>query len=133
MSLCALTLHEASEKLRKRELSSQELTAAVFAQIATTDERVHSYITLGGEDAEDAATKADHVFQIGNPSSPMMGIPIAVKDNFLTRALRTTCASKILGDFMASYDATAVARLRAQGAIIIGKTNLDEFAMGSST
>ena len=132
MSVCALTLHEASEKLRKRELSSQELTAAVFERIASTDQRLHSYITLDREDALEAAKKADEVFQAGNPASPMTGIPIALKDNLLTRGLRTTCASKVLGDFMPPYDATVVARLRAQGTIIIGKTNLDEFAMGSS-
>jgi aspartyl-tRNA(Asn)/glutamyl-tRNA(Gln) amidotransferase subunit A len=132
MSLCALTLHEASEGLREREFSSQELTASVFAQIAKTDARVHSYITLGREHAEDWASKADEVFRTGSPASPILGIPIAIKDNFLTRGLRTTCASKILGDFMPPYDATTVARLRAQGAIITGKTNLDEFAMGSS-
>jgi aspartyl-tRNA(Asn)/glutamyl-tRNA(Gln) amidotransferase subunit A len=132
MSLCALTLHEASERLRKRELSCRELTAAVFAQIAKTDDRVHSYITLDRKNAEACATKADEAFRIGTPASPILGIPIAIKDNFLTRGLRTTCASKILGDFMPPYDATAVARLRAQGAIIVGKTNLDEFAMGSS-
>jgi aspartyl-tRNA(Asn)/glutamyl-tRNA(Gln) amidotransferase subunit A len=132
MNLCALTLHEASEKLRKRELSSQELTAAVFAQITKTDERVRSYITLCRESAESAATKADQLLRQGNSTSPLTGIPLAVKDNFLTRGIRTTCASKILGDFMPPYDATTIARLRAQGAVIIGKTNLDEFAMGSS-
>src|SRR5687768_1886668 len=112
MSLCALTLHEASEKLRKRELSSQELSAAVFAQISNTDDRIHSYITLAHANAEEAAIKADEIFRIGKPTSPLTGVPIAVKDNFLTRGLRTTCASKILGEFMPPYDATAVARLR---------------------
>ena len=132
MNPCALTLHEASEKLRQRELSSQELTAAVFAQITNTDDRVHSYITLCREGAEKAATKADELLRQGNPTSPLTGIPLAVKDNFLTRGIRTTCASRILGDFMPPYDATAIARLRAEGAVITGKTNLDEFAMGSS-
>ena len=132
MNPCALTLHEASEKLRKRELSSQELTAAVFAQITNTDDRVHSYITLCRESAEKAATKADEFLRQGNPTSPLTGIPLAVKDNFLTRGIRTTCASRILGDFMPPYDATTIARLRAQRAVITGKTNLDEFAMGSS-
>jgi len=132
MNPCALTLHEASEKLRQRELSSQELTAAVFAQITNTDDRVHSYITLCRESAEKAATKADELLRQGSPTSPLTGIPLAVKDNFLTRGVRTTCASRILGDFMPPYDATTIARLRAQGAVITGKTNLDEFAMGSS-
>jgi aspartyl-tRNA(Asn)/glutamyl-tRNA(Gln) amidotransferase subunit A len=132
MNPCALTLYEASEKLRKRELSSQELTAAVFARIRETDDRIRAYITLDREGAESAARVADELLKQGKALSPIAGIPIALKDNFLTRGLRTTCASKILGEFMPPYDATAVERLRAGGAVIIGKTNLDEFAMGSS-
>ena len=133
MNLCALTLHEASEKLRKRELSSAELTAAVFARITETDDRVHAYITLDRESAERAARMADDLFKRENAPPPVTGIPVALKDNFLARGMRATCASKILGDFMPPYDGTAVERLRAGGAVIIGKTNLDEFAMGSST
>ena len=132
MNPCALTLYEASEKLRKRELSSQELTAAVFARIRETDDRIRAYITLDREGAESTARVADELLKQGKALSPIAGIPIALKDNFLTRGLRTTCASKILGEFMPPYDATAVERLRAGGAVIIGKTNLDEFAMGSS-
>ena len=132
MNPCELTLHEASEKLRNRELSSHELTVAVFDRIAKTDDRIRSYITLCQDRAETEAKKADRSFQQGNPPSPLTGIPLAVKDNFLTRGIRTTCASKILGNFMSPYDATTVERLGAKGAVIIGKTNLDEFAMGSS-
>ena len=132
MSLAALTLHEASEKLRRREISSVELTEAVFQRIAATDDKVHAYLTLARESALEQAKQADTRLSNETQPSPLLGIPIAVKDNFLTRGLRTTCASKILGDFMPPYDATAIAKLRAAGAVIVGKTNLDEFAMGSS-
>ena len=132
MSLFALTLHDASEKLRRREISSVELTEAVFHRIATTDDRVHGYLTLAHDSALAQAKQADARLRDNQQSSPLLGIPLAVKDNFLTQGLRTTCASKILGEFMPPYDATTVAKLRAAGAVIVGKTNLDEFAMGSS-
>jgi aspartyl-tRNA(Asn)/glutamyl-tRNA(Gln) amidotransferase subunit A len=132
MNPCALTLHEASEKLRRRELSSQELTAAVFARISETDHRLRAYITLDRESAENAARTADQLLKQGKAPSPVAGIPIALKDNFLTRGLRTTCGSNMLSEFMPPYDAAAVEKLRTGGAVIIGKTNLDEFAMGSS-
>jgi aspartyl-tRNA(Asn)/glutamyl-tRNA(Gln) amidotransferase subunit A len=132
MSLAALTLHEAAEKLRRRELSSVDLTEAVFQNIAETDDRVRAYITLARDSALAQARHADEQFKRNEAASPLLGIPLALKDNFLTRGLRTTCASKILGDFIPPYDATSVKKLRGAGAVITGKTNLDEFAMGSS-
>ena len=132
MTFAALTLHEASIHLQRRELSSQELTAAVFRRIAETDERVHAYVTLCQDAAVAQAKAADERLARGEISSPLLGIPLAVKDNFLTRGVRTTCASKILGNFIAPYDGTTVTKLRQAGAVILGKTNLDEFAMGSS-
>ncbi len=132
MNLAALTLHEASDRLRRREISSSELTEAVFARIADTDDKVHAYLTLAREDALAQAKQADERLKHDQAASPLLGIPLAVKDNFLTRGLRTTCASKILGDFMPPYDATTIGKLRNAGAVIVGKTNLDEFAMGSS-
>jgi len=132
MTFSALTLHEASEKLRQREISSRELTEAVFQRIADTDETIHAYLTLARDAAMEQAKQADERLKQHETLTPLLGMPIAVKDNFLTRGLRTTCASKILGDFIPPYDATAVAKLRAGGAVIVGKTNLDEFAMGSS-
>jgi aspartyl-tRNA(Asn)/glutamyl-tRNA(Gln) amidotransferase subunit A len=132
MNLAALTLHEASDQLRRREFSSLELTEAVFERIATTDDKVHAYLTLARDAAMEQARQADQRLKQDQTASPLLGIPIAVKDNFLTLGLRTTCASKILGDFIPPYDGTTVAKLRDAGAVITGKTNLDEFAMGSS-
>jgi aspartyl-tRNA(Asn)/glutamyl-tRNA(Gln) amidotransferase subunit A len=132
MNLCALTLHEAREKLRKREFSSQELTDSVFRRIAETDDKIHAYLTLCRDAALEQAKQADQ--RLGQESNPvpLLGIPIAIKDNFLTCSVQTTCASKILGRFIPPYDATTIQRLRAGGAVFTGKTNLDEFAMGSS-
>jgi aspartyl-tRNA(Asn)/glutamyl-tRNA(Gln) amidotransferase subunit A len=132
MSLYSLTLDEASEKLRKREVSSQELTEAVFQRIAETDGIVRSYITLCRDAAIAQAKEADERLRQESSASPLMGIPVALKDNLLTRGLRTTCASRILDNFIPPNDATAVAKIRSAGAVITGKTNLDEFAMGSS-
>ena len=132
MNLAALTLSDASDKLRRREFSSTELTEAVLQRIAATDDRVHAYLTLARDAAMAQARQADESLKRDQTASPLLGVPIAVKDNFLTRGIRTTCASKILGDFMPPYDATTVAKLRSAGAVIVGKTNLDEFAMGSS-
>ena len=133
MNLFSLTLHEASEKLRKREVSSQELTEAVFQRVGRTDGILRSYITICRDAAIAQAKEADNRLRQGPAASPLLGIPIALKDNLLTTGLRTTCASRILENFIPPYDATAVAKVRSAGAVITGKTNLDEFAMGSST
>ncbi|HVO94901.1 MAG TPA: Asp-tRNA(Asn)/Glu-tRNA(Gln) amidotransferase subunit GatA [Terriglobales bacterium] len=132
MNPASLTLHDAGEVLRRRELSSVELTEAVFQRIADTDAQVRAYLTLDRDAAFAAAQQADERLKESGGHSPLRGIPVAVKDNFLTRGLRTNCASKILGDFMPPYDATTVRKLREAGAVIVGKTNMDEFAMGSS-
>jgi len=132
MNLAALTVHDASEKLRRREISSVELTDAVFQRIAATDDKVHAYLTLARDSAMEQAKQADLRLSNDAQASPLLGVPLAIKDNFLTRGVRTTCASKILGDFMPPYDATSITKLRDAGAVIVGKTNLDEFAMGSS-
>jgi aspartyl-tRNA(Asn)/glutamyl-tRNA(Gln) amidotransferase subunit A len=133
MNLAALTVHEANERLRRREISSLELTTAIFDRIAATDNLVHAYLTLTRDSAMAEARQADERLKQNQSVTPLLGIPIALKDNFLTQGLRTTCASKMLANFVPPYESTAVARLRAAGAVIIGKTNLDEFAMGSSS
>ena len=132
MNLPALTIHEAKEKLRKRDFSSQELTEALFRRISATDDKIHAYVTLCRDAALEQARHADDRLRQGHDLPPLLGIPIAIKDNFLTRSVRTTCASRILGGFIPPYDATTIKKLRAAGAVFTGKTNLDEFAMGSS-
>src|ERR1051325_2138339 len=132
MKLPALTLHEAGDLLRKREISSRELTLALLDRIHQLDARLHAYLTVDEESALADADRADERLRAGD-TAPLIGIPLAIKDNFLVRDLPTTCASKILANFVAPYDGSSIKRLRNAGAVFLGKTNLDEFAMGSST
>jgi aspartyl-tRNA(Asn)/glutamyl-tRNA(Gln) amidotransferase subunit A len=133
MSLHSLTLHELHEKLQTGEISSVELTESVFRRISDTEDKVHSYITLCRDSAMREAKEADERLKSEGERPPLLGIPVALKDIFLTQGVLTTCASKILGNFIPPYEGTAVKKLREAGAVIVGKTNLDEFAMGSST
>ena len=133
MSLHSLTLHELHGKLKRREVSSVEVIESVFRRISATEAKVHSYITLCHDRAAAEAKQADKRLEKGGESSPLLGIPIALKDIFLTRGVLTTCSSKILGNFVPPYDAATVKKLREAGAVTVGKTNMDEFAMGSST
>ena len=133
MSLHSLTIHELHEKLKKRETSSVELTDSIFQRIEATEEQLHSFISLCQESARAEAKKADERFREGERISPLLGIPIALKDIFLTQGALTTCASKILGNFVPPYDSTTVKKLKQAGAVTVGKTNMDEFAMGFST
>lgn len=132
MKLYELTIKEAHELLKKREISSQELTGSVLDRIAAVDEKVGAFITVAGESAIKGAKLADKAIAKGD-ISVLTGIPIAVKDLICTKGIRTTCASKILDDFIPPYDATVISRLKKAGAVIVGKLNMDEFAMGSST
>lgn len=119
--------------LRSREVSSVEITRDVLARIAAVEPQVEAYITVMGDDALAAAEAADKALASGEPQSPLMGIPLALKDNVCTRGTLTTCASKILANFVPPYDATVAKKLREAGSVFVGKTNMDEFAMGSST
>ena len=119
-------------RLRKKELSSVELTKAALARIDAAEPKVHAFVTVDPEGALKAAAEADARRAKGEAGT-LLGIPIAMKDNLSTKGLRTTCSSRMLEPYVPPFDATVVSSLRAAGAVILGKTNLDEFAMGSST
>ncbi len=127
-----LSVSEARDMLRKREVSSREITRACLDRIAEVEPRLSAFITVSEREALEQADAADR--RLGSGDAPAMcGIPIALKDIYCTRGVRTTCASKILENFVPPFDATVIAKLRAEGAVFLGKTNMDEFAMGSST
>ena len=131
MEIFELTVHELHEKLKKKELSSVEATKAMLARIEATDGKVNAFITVCNEEALESAGNADKRIAAGNMDI-LTGIPIALKDIFLTKGIRTTCASKILNNFVPPYDATSWLKLQERGAVLLGKLNQDEFAMGSS-
>jgi len=132
MELNGLTIHELQRMLRAGETTSVAITAAVFKRIDAVEKEVHAYITLMKESAFEEAERADEAMRSGQMKA-LTGIPVALKDVLCTKGVKTTCGSRILHNFSPPYDATVVETLRAAGAVIVGKTNMDEFAMGSST
>ncbi len=131
------TVAQILHALQAGEISSREITADVLARIERLDPQVHAFLTVTPEAALQAAAEADRqrlaARRAGQTPPPLLGLPLAVKDVLSTRGIRTTCGSRILDNYIPPFDATAVQRLKAAGAIIVGKTNTDEFAMGSST
>ena len=132
MELFELTIREAHRLLKTKEISSVELTQAVLDRINTMEGKVDAFITISDNTAMEQAKEADQRIADGR-CEPLTGIPLAVKDVICTQGIRTTCASKILENFIPPYSATVIEKLRREGAVILGKTNMDEFAMGSST
>lgn len=128
-----LTIAAAGAGLRSGDFTATDLTNAVLTRASITEAHLHSYLTLDQDAARDAAAAADRAFAAGEDLGPMQGIPVAIKDNMSTRGMETTAGSKILSGYVPPYDATVVTRLRAQLCVLLGKTNLDEYAMGSST
>ena len=133
MNLKNITADKLVALYKNGDLSVTEVITSVFDEIDRTDNDVHAYITLCKERAFEDARRIDSKIAAGEPLEPLSGVPVAIKDNLVLRDVPTTCASKILENYIPPYTATAVERLRTAGAIVVGKTNMDEFAMGSST
>ena len=135
MSLNQLTISELTGKLSKREVSAREIMQACLDQIARVDGKIHAFISCDDKDALAQADAADTELSRGvsYAQKPLLGMPVAIKDVLAVKNQPLNCASKILGKFISPYDATVIEKLKAAGAIVFGRCNMDEFAMGSST
>ena len=126
-----LTIHQLLEQLRAGELSSREATQACLDRVEKVDDRLNAFISVDAADALAQADAADQSRAAGE-DLPMLGVPVAIKDVLAVKDQPLNCASKILGEFNSPYDATVIQKLRAAGAVVFGRLNMDEFAMGSS-
>ena len=126
-----LTVAQIQQQLIEKKFSSREITQHYLNRIDTLNSNYNCYITVDTIGALAAADQADQAIAAGS-SAPLLGVPIAHKDIFCTEGLATTCGSKMLANFVSPYDATVVSKMKAAGAVMLGKTNMDEFAMGSS-
>lgn len=133
MSLMDLTAAELGKKIQNKEVTAVEAAKEALAQIKAKEETVHAFVTVDEEDAIRRAEEAQKRIESGEQTGPLAGVPVAIKDNMCTEGMLTTCSSKILYNFKPTYTAEAVRNLEAAGAVILGKTNMDEFAMGSTT
>src|SRR6201998_4529276 len=126
------TINGVKAALAAKKISARELTAEFYARIAAKNPELNAYLTLSPERARRQTDLIDQLVAQGKPLPALAGVPVAIKDVISTRGIKTTCGSRILENYIPPYDATAVERLEAAGAVILGKTNCDEFAMGSS-
>jgi len=132
MNTDLLTIDSTRELVARKETTAAALAEAFYKRIAAEDEKISAFLTLSRERALAKAAEIDRLAERGDPLPPLAGVPVAMKDVLMTRGVRTTAASRILDNFIAPYDCTAVARMEAAGAVVLGKLNCDEFAMGSS-
>ena len=133
MNVEKLTVKEILKGLDKKEFTSVELVNAYFDRIEKYENEIGAFVTLTKEEALKAAEESDARRANGEKLGALEGVPIAIKDNMCTKGIKTTCSSRMLEDFIPPYDATVIEKLKEAGAVIIGKTNMDEFAMGGST
>lgn len=133
MDILDLSAVELAAKIKAGEVTAVEATKAVLAQIEKNEEALNCYVTLDKEGALKKAEEVQKKIEAGELTGPLAGVPVAIKDNMCTEGMLTTCSSKILGNFIPTYTAEAVINLEKAGAVILGKTNMDEFAMGSTT
>jgi aspartyl-tRNA(Asn)/glutamyl-tRNA(Gln) amidotransferase subunit A len=133
MSLTELSAAQIAARIQSKQVSCREVTDEFLARIETLEPKVSAFVTVTGDEARKRADSLDRRLAAGEDIGPLGGVPIAIKDNMCTKGVKTTCSSKMLENFVSPYDAHVVERLATDGAIMLGKANLDEFAMGSST
>ena len=128
-----LTAKEITEKIREKEVTAEECVLSVLERIQEVEGRVRAFVTLVKEEALRKAREIDEKASKGKPLGRLAGVPVAVKDAICTKGIRTTCSSRMLENFVPPYDADVIEKIKREDAVIIGKANMDEFAMGSST
>ncbi len=133
MDLTGFSAIALAKKIQAKEISVEEAVRDTLAQIEKKEPDIHSFITVDAKGALAQAREVQKKIDAGSLTGALAGVPIAVKDNLCTKGLLTTCGSKMLSDFVPAYTAEAVQRLKHAGMVVVGKTNMDEFAMGSTT